>query len=110
MRLLNKFKSLSEWWQLVIIIGVVFVIVVSPIIYHSTASATYYIDSPTKEQMELIMEGNPEYRVWFNDAKRVYQGSSIIIVEMRVRVFEGERIPEFFDEIGVNYKRLKRLK
>ena len=76
----------------------------------ATVSDVYVVKNPTQEQVEALIKGDPNNRVWFDDATQLYQGSSLIKISFKARFWEGSRIPEFFEEVGVEYELIKEGK
>lgn len=78
------------------------------IVTFSVVPDVYVIKNPTQEQVEALLKGDPDNRVWFDDATQLYQGSSLIKMSFRARYFEGSKITEFLEEVGVEYELLKK--
>lgn len=77
------------------------------IVSSTTVTDMYTIKNPTQEQVETLVRGDPSNRIWFDDATQLYQGSSLIKISLRARYFESDRIPEFLNEVGVEYELIK---
>ena len=83
-------------------------VLAAPIFAFGTFSDVYLLKNPTQAQVETLVKGNADDRVWFDDAVQVYQGSSLIKMTFRTRYFEGGRVLEFLDEVGVEYELLSK--
>ena len=97
---------MKDWIWCILISAVVCAIFV-PLLIFTTEIDMYAVKNPTQEQVEALIEGDPSNRVWFDDAAQLYQGSSLIKISFRARAFEGERIKEFLNKVGVDYILLK---
>ena len=73
----------------------------------STEPHTYLIKDATIGQVEQITQADPDSRVWYDSANLLAQGSSLIEVTFRTRIFESHKVAEYLDSIGVKYSELK---
>ena len=98
---------MRDWmWGVLVFVVLIIVMVVSASIFYSTPDV-FIIKNPTQEQVEILVRGDPSNRVWFDDATQLYQGSSLIKISFRARYFEGDRIINFLDRVGVKYELIK---
>lgn len=97
---------MKGWVLCSLIVVVVASAVILPTLYFSTRVSVYVIDGPTKQQVETLLRGDEDGLVWFNDASQLYQGSSLIKLELRTRFLTPWRTDRFLDSIGVKYELL----
>jgi len=97
---------MKGWILFTLAIIVVVAAIALPILYFTTTISVYVIDSPTEQQVRTILRGDEDNLVWFGDANQLYQGSSLIKLELRTRFLTPWRNDRFLDSVGVEYELL----
>lgn len=93
-------------WHLLIIGSLVVALAIVLTIFTPEPS-TYLVKNATIEQVEQMVEANPDGRVWYRSANLLAQGSNLLEVTFSTRPFEKDRATEFLDSIGVQYSEIK---
>jgi hypothetical protein len=98
---------MKNWSEYVffIIVGILSIGLTIGITVFSVVPTSYIITNPTENQMQELLRGDSNNRIWVQDAHQVYQGSSIIIVTINTRNCETDRIESFLNQLGVNYEK-----
>ena len=94
---------LKSDWGFLFYGAILLAILLPPVTILATEVDTYVLKDPTQEQMLTIIEGSSQDRVWYNGARYILGGSSLVEVDLRTRTFEDSRADKFLDEVGVEY-------
>jgi len=70
----------------------------------------YLVVNPSEEQVRQLLRGDPENRVWFEDANQLMGNKYMLEITYKARYWEGDRIAEFLEEVGVEYELLEEGK
>ena len=103
----DKTRRMPSWLPFVLV-SLIMLAIFPPFVIFYLETSVYVIENPTQEQVLQLIEGDPDNLVWFEDAAQLYQGSSLIKVELKTRTFDDWRIDKFLDEVGVEYQLVKK--
>ena len=94
-------------WHL-LVIGIVTVgLYLFLLVFVLPTSVTYLVKNTTVEQVEQMVEANPDGGVWYQSINLLVPGSNLLEVTFSSRYLEKDRITEYLDSIGVQYSEIK---